>query len=298
MSAVIENENGVKGIRAESLDERSVTPEMSLINLPATGFSIEKELALIEKNVELFNKIKIVALKMTKVTDWVDMGGNPYLMDRGVENIGITFGVDISDLRQTMEWAEDAKGRYYSFITFGKAYAKKLGRYVEDIGVCSQRDKFFGMVGGKFKEIEEVDMPNIRRKSVTNLYSRVTKRVVGLMGVTFDDLKASGMDITKIVKVEYKGGKVAEPLNEDALVTKAKLESMLFRMANNDKAVVAKLIEKFSTWKDTEGKVHSVTSLDKLSEKWLRSTYGKAKAEYEKITGGPADEPNLPGAGA
>jgi hypothetical protein len=218
-------------------------------------------------------------------------------MDRGAENIAIAFGVDVSEVRLAMEWAEDVKGRYYSFIASGKAYAKKLGRYVEDIGVCSQRDRFFGVAQGKFKEIEEVDMANIRRKAVTNLYGRLIKRVVGLMGVTFDDLKASGMDTSKIAKIEYKGGKVAEPLSGEALSTKGKLEAMLFRMASGDKAAVAKLIERFSSWKDNDGKVHSVNSLDKLSEKWLNSTYGKAKAEYEKTTGGPTEgrEPGAEG---
>jgi hypothetical protein len=34
-----------------------------------------------------------------------------------------------------------------------------------------------------------------------------------------------------------------------------------------------------------------------LSEKWLNSTYGKAKAEYEKTTGGPTEgrEPGAEG---
>jgi len=286
------NETKEKITGGEALDERSVTSEMSLISIPERGISIEKELAAIEKNVEFYNKVKIIALKMTKASDWVDLGGNPYLMDRGTENVAVAFGVDVSDVRLSMEWAEDAKGRYYSFIAAGKAYSKKIGRYVEDIGVCSQRDKFFGKIGEKFKEIEEVDMANIRRKAVTNLYNRLIKRVIGLMGVTFDDLVQAGIKKEQLGKVEYKSGaQKTSDLSTDGKETKAKLDQMLLRMANNDKAEVEKLVKKFSLWIDGEKKERFVTSTDKLSEMWLASTYGKAKKEYEKTQGGGSREP-------
>lgn len=284
------DENG-KVTGAEPVDERTITPEMALISIPERGVSIEKEIAEIEKNVEFFNRVKIVALKMTKASDWIDQGGSPYLMDRGAENIAIAFGVDISDVQLRMEWAEDAKGRYYTFVASGKAYAKKLGRYVEDIGVCSQRDRFFGMLGGKFKEIENVDMANIRRKAVTNLYSRLIKRVIGLMGVTFDDLKLAGMDVSKISKVEYGSGtrKGAEPMSDGAADVKDRVVQMLTMLTNGDKESFANALEKFSSWKDKDGKVHSVRDINKLSEKWLMSVYGKVKDEYEKVQGGPRE---------
>jgi len=282
----------------EGLDEKIVAPEMTLISLPERGISIEKELAELEKNIEFFNKVKVVALKLTKPQDWLDQGGTPYLMDRGAENIAIAFGVDVSGLGLRMEWAEDEKGRYYSFIATGKAYAKKLGRYIEDIGVCSQRDKFFGVVNGQFKEIAEVDMANIRRKAVTNLYSRLIKRVIGLMGVTFADLTLAGIDPAAIVKVEYKTGaqKAGQVtgLSEEGKTMKQKLEAMLLLMANKDKAVATKLLEKYSYWETFEEKngqkvkvPHFASDISRMSEKWLAKTFEKAKADFDKTAGGP-----------
>lgn len=290
-----EEKNG-KFTGDEGFDERTVSPEMSLISIPERGISIEKELAEIEKNVEFFNRVKIIALKMTKPSDWVDQGATVYLMDRGAENIAIAFGVDISDVQLKMEWAEDEKGRYYSFIASGKAYAKKLGRYVEDIGVCSQRDKFFGKIGDKFKEIAEVDMANIRRKAVTNLYSRLIKRVIGLMGVTMEDLRAAGMDTAKIQKVDYKSGSQRTEISEDGKALRTKLGNMLLLMANNDKAAAKKLLEKYSRWVDAEKKEHKADDLSRMSEKWIASTYGKAKADFDKTSGGPDDQAREPGA--
>jgi hypothetical protein len=283
------NETKEKITGGEGLDERSVTSEMSLISIPERGLSIEKELAGIERNIELFNKIKVLALRLTKPSDWVDMGGNPYLLDRGASSVAVAFGIDISEVRVTKEWADDPRGRYYTFIASGKAYARKLGRYVEDIGVCSQRDKFFGKIGDKFKEIEDVDMTNIIRKAVTNLEGRLTKRVIGIGGVTWEDLAQAGIPREKIGKVEYKSGAQKTDLSPEGKDAKAKLGNTLLMMANNDKAQAVKLLEKYSFWIDGEKKEHKASDINKMSERWINSTYGKAKADYEKTSGGPRE---------
>jgi len=282
-----ETQNG-KVTGGEAFDERTVSPEMALISIPERGISIEKELAEIEKNVDFFNRVKIIALKMTKPSDWVDLGGNPYLMDRGTENVAVAFGVDISDLQLKMEWAEDDKGRYYSFIASGKAYSKKLGRYVEDIGVCSQRDKFFGQVGGKFKEIADVDMANVRRKAVTNLYNRLIKRVIGLMGVTFADLEQAGIKKDALGKVEYRGGgqkaEAAANLSGDAKKKRDGIWSMLLEIAVGDEETARGLLSNISAFKDQDGKEHKLEDISRLtSEKWIASLYGKVKKEYDAV---------------
>ena len=283
-------ENGKKIITSESVDERSVSPEVQLITIPARGLSIETELAEIEKNVEFFNRVKITALKMTKAEDWVDMGG-PYMMDRGAESVAIAFGVDITEDAPKMEWAEDQKGRYYLFIATGRAHAKKLNRFVEDIGVCSQRDKFFGMIGGQFKEIPDVDISNIIRKASTNLHNRLIKRVVGLMGVTWNDLAAAGIKRESLAKVEYRAGgqKADKELSEEGKDLRTKLGDMLMRMANNDTKRAAELLEKYSTFKGTDGSEKKASSLAKMSEGWLKTTYGNAKKDYDKTIAGPRE---------
>lgn len=272
----------------EGLDERSVTEEMQIISIPERGFTVEKALAAVEKNVELFNKVKIIALKMTKASDWVDLGGNPYLMDRGTENVAIAFGVDVSEVRLTQEWNEDAKGRYYAYVASGKAYSKTLGRYVEDIGVCSQRDKFFGMISGKLKEVADVDMANIRRKAVTNLYNRLIKRVIGLMGVTFADLEASGISLKAVQKVDYKSGaqkaEAAANLPDDAKKKRDAIWSMLMEIAVGDVDTAKGLLMAVSSFKDKDGKEHKLEDISRLtSEKWIASLYGKVKKEHEAV---------------
>jgi hypothetical protein len=273
--------NGNDKVTAEEgLEERIVSPEMALINIPERGISIEQELKEIEKNIEFFNKVKVIALKMTKPSDWVDMGG-PYLMDRGAENVAIAFGVDISDLQLKQDWAEDSKGRYYTYIASGKAYARKLGRYVEDIGVCSQRDKFFGMANGQLKEIQEVDMANIRRKAVTNLYSRLIKRVIGLMGITWEDLAAAGIKREQLQKVEYRGGQQgggparASALSPDHEARRTKCWKLILELKGGEAKEASALLDKLASFGDKK-----VTDIGQISsDKWVDALYGKVKKE-------------------
>jgi hypothetical protein len=264
----------------EELDERSSTPEMALISIPERGLSIEKELAEIEKHIEFFNKVKILALKMTKPQDWVDMGG-PYLMDRGAQNIAIAFGVDITQEAPRMEWAEDANGRYYMFITSGRAHAKKLGRFIEDIGVCSQRDKFFGMSGGKLKEIQDVDMANVIRKASTNLYNRLVKRVIGLSGVTWEDLAAAGIKRESLQRVEYRSGNQGggpsskAPVSDEHIARREKIWKKLLEVAGGDEKKARAELDRLASFGDKK-----VTDISQVtSEKWIDALYGKVKKE-------------------
>lgn len=272
---------------SEPREERLMNPEVDIISMPRQELSIEKEIAAIEKNVQFYNRVKVVALKMTRAADWVDMGG-PYLQDRGAESIAIAFGVDITEDPPRMEWAEDDKGRYYMFIAAGRAFSKKLGRFVEDVGVCSQRDKFFGKVGTEFKEMHDVDMPNIIRKAVTNLHNRLIKRVIGLMGVTWEDLAEAGIDRKLIQKVDYKeGGKKAEAaakLSEDALKKRDDIWRMLMEIAVGDVAVAKSLLKTATTFKGDDGKERSVEDIARLtSERWILSLHKKIKAEYDSV---------------
>ena len=278
------NQNEKEGFVQQEMSEETpgVAEEMSLISIPGTPkvIDIDKEVDRIEKNIEFFNKIKTTSLKLTKPSDWIFQQEGPYLMDRGAENVAIAWGVDISDVKMRMEWAEDDKGRYYTFVVTGKAYAKRLGRYVEDIGVCSQRDKLFGMIGGEFKPVEDVDMANIRRKAVTNLYSRLIKRVVGLMSVTEEDLKEAGIDVSKIKRIEYKSGskKTEKTATEDEKKKQKELWNMLVQHTGGADDVARDILKEQSGFKAEDGKVvEGKTDVKYLTGKWLNFTYKKIK---------------------
>ena len=272
-------------------EQKIEVPERELISFPSRErkLTVEEELKEIEKKLELFNKVKIISLKLTKPSDWIiHTDDNPYLMDRGSENIGIAFGVDVTGIKLNQEWHEDNDGRYYEYVATGMGYAKRLNRVVEDIGVCSQRDKFFGSVGGELKPIEEVDMANIRRKAITNLHSRLIKRLVGLMNITLDDLKEAGIDTSKIKKIEYKTGskKVEKTLSKDSVDTRKKIYAMALQMAGGveeDTKIFIKQNSIFQFEKDGKKQERFAETVEQLtSDKWVTSTYGRIKKDFEK----------------
>ena len=271
----------------QTIDEKSIAVEMPIISVPERGLAIEKELAEIERNIEFFKKVQQIALKLTRPEDWINIGGSPYLMDRGAEKIGIAFGVDISDVKLSMEWNEDEQGRYYTFVASGKAYSKKLGRYVEDIGVCSQRDKFFGLADGKLLPMANVDMANIRRKAVTNLYSRLIKRVTGLMGVIWEDLEKAGITKDATQKVDFKSGrkKAEANLSPAALEKRSEIWRICLELTNGKEAEAKKILAGISSFRDKDGKEHHIDDIASLtSEKWIEKIYNRAMELYETET--------------
>ena len=270
-------------------DEELVTREngdFSLLHVPE--MDLELAIKRAEQNVEIYNRIKMVSLQVTKPSDWVLQGGTvPYLMERGAQNIANMWGVNITTDEPKFHWVEDEKGKYYMYTVHGRAHARQLGRVIEDEGICTSRDKFFGRTSEGFKELSEVDLPNVRRKAMTNLYNRLIKRVTGLINVTLDDLKAAEFDIGAMATVTYRKGaeKATQRLSKDALETREKLWTLCLELAAGDEteaSVILKLHSGFQGTRDGKPQEYFVTDIrDLKSEKWIASTYGKVKKAAE-----------------
>ncbi len=274
------------------------TKKDELVVVPASGTAeiiseselpppifIEQEIERAEKIVEALEKIQKISLRLTKEKDWVLMGGAPYLLERGAERIGILWGVNISDVKTKKEWIEDGKGRYYIVIASGKAYARKLNRVVEDIGICSSRDRFFGLVKGKLKPLEEVDAANIEKKAVTNLYSRLIKRVAGLMNIDINDLQAAGLDIEKIPRVEFSGG-VIEEKNEKI----DQIAELLFDLSELTGRTEEDILRQASGFQGKDGRSVYATKIDQLkNDRWVNYTLQNLLKLKKENLGGEND---------
>jgi hypothetical protein len=269
--------------------EEDMIEEQSTLEIiaPKGLISLEDEVAHIEKNINLFDRVKVLSLKLTRAEDWVLQKDSPYLMERGAQTVGIAWGVDIFDINVTMEWMEDNYGRYYMFIAHGKAHAKRLNRTIEDEGTCSQRDKFFGKVGSEWKAVEDVDMTNIRKKAVTNLYGRLIKRVTGLINVTIGDLKLAGIDISKMTKIEYGTGKkrAEKLLSPESLELRKKLWKICMELAAGDEESASGVLEECSKFEGDNKKMFSVSRVEDLkSDKWITATFNRAQLKLNEAT--------------
>jgi hypothetical protein len=274
--------------------ERAITEtlpaaELDLISIPERERDIEKAIEAVEKQVAFFKKIRLISLKLTNPKDWIvhrregDAEGSPFLMDRGAELIRLAWGIDVSGLQLSIEWAEDPLGKYFTYVATGKAYSKKLNAYLEDIGTCSQRDQFFGKVAGKWRQIEEVDMTDIRKKAVTNLYNRLIKRMAGLLNITLDDLHTAGFKIEDLPVAEFRRGGQKRDVAPTERTEKAKdLEKEITEIAailsDGDPELAAGAIKQSSSFVGTDKKErYARAAKDITSERWLNTTYGRIK---------------------
>lgn len=270
---MIEKEETTEEKMKEQRSEELIPMEFeAMIQEAEVDGSIDQVVANLEKAVQAYNRLKAVALRLTRPEDWADIGGHPYLLESGAQKVARAFGVQIGKVRVESEWQEDSKGKYQIFVARGSAYSRKLNAYIEDIGVCSTRDRFFAIRGGELVPIEEVDITSVMKKAVANLYGRLIKRVVGLMGVSWDDLRAAGLK--PAVKVEYKT-QAKTPEKE----AREKLENLLMRLAD-DEEKRKQLLEKYSTWIDSQGRERRASDISQMSDSWVRATYGRITKEF------------------
>jgi len=82
-------------------------------------------------------------------------------------------------------------------------------------------------------------------------------------------------------------------LSEKGKEVRDELAAMLLEMGNNERDEAKKLLKKYSAFTNDKGEERFASTLAGMSEKWIFSTYGKAKKDYEKITDGwpPEREP-------
>lgn len=275
--------------KKETSAESEIVPVVSFPAEIEPIVDIAKEVKRIEDDIDKYKKVRLIALKLTNEKDWLFQENQPYLMDSGAEPIARAFGCNISLIgKPEIEYHSDEKGRYYIFTVHGKAFSRSLGCYIEDIGTCSQRDKFFGRIRGALKKLEDVDMNMIRKKAVTNLYNRITKRMVGILNVTEKELSDAGLDVKKIERIKYEKGKekAKAELSEKDKQLKERIYNMAMFLTTGVEEEANALIKKVSTFSKTidgEKKTFFVVKIDDLnSPRWIRTVYENMKKKFRE----------------
>lgn len=159
-------------------------------------------LEIIESRNKLWERVLQVALLATSSTDWIDQNGKPYLQATGAEKVARRFGVRIYDLAIDREDITDDKGRYYLYTVTGKA-GFGTSDSIEAIGTCSSRDRFFGTKNKELKATEDVDIGNVKKKAYTNFIGNAITRLLGIRGLSWDDLKKYGITPSGKTQVKY-----------------------------------------------------------------------------------------------
>lgn len=237
---------------------------------------------LAEKRIEAINRIKRAALKVTNARDWTDQNGNPYLNVSGSEKVARLFGISwrIDEPQLTLYEDGHFGFNYKGYFTLGLAT-------IEFEGSRSSRDPFFSKAHGKVIPPSEIDRNDVKKAALTNTIGNGITRILGIRNLSWEDLKDAGIDISKIVKIEY-----AKPeMTEEVKDLRKKIGKMLMEMADNDKDKASKLLVKYTSFVGKDGKeVKGKSSITGLSEKAIPVTYGKIKEAYEEWKRGEKKE--------
>ena len=189
MSEVVKYQPEIK----EEVEQEKFLPDM-----PISGSALLEVARQAEAYIEAMDKIKTLVLRITRPSDWVDMGGVPYLQATGAEKVARVFGVSW-EIAEGYPRKEPLPDGHYMYVYRGKF---RLGRHeIEVEGRRSSRDDFFRVryvrKGDKRERIElppeEVDEGNVRMAAFTNWINNGIKRLLGLRNLTWEDLEAAGI---------------------------------------------------------------------------------------------------------
>ncbi len=253
------------------MTEEKNNVENAPIELYSDDLIVKAEQA--EKRIEAVKRIKKAALAVTSIHDWVDQNGKPYLQVSGSEKVARLFGIS---------WQIDTPQKtiyddgHFSYTYKGYFYMGSAS--IEFEGARSSKDGFFSKSHGSDIPPSEIDENNVKKAALTNTIGNGVTRLLGLRGLTWEDLKSSGIDRTKVGKIEYE----KKEMSKDAKDERSKIGKMLLGMAGNDKTKASTLLMTYTSFIAKDGKeVKGKSSLTGLSEKSIPVVYGKVKKIYE-----------------
>jgi len=253
-------------------------------------------LSISDTDIKNWKEMTIKAMKLTTEKDWVAQDGEPYLQHSGAERIAKPFGVSIFCPKKPEKIVStDDGGMYYIWVCEGDVTMRIHGRIISQhaVGTCSSRDTLYGMKGGEYKALSQVDEPSVMKAAHTNLIVNGITHMLGLRNLTWGQLEDAGLKIDLIKKVDHragsKGGSKEKDLSDDAKKKLAEILKWGLEMNDNDEKEAARYFEMISEYEyeDDKGNKKTYRQADprKWSEKGIHRRYEQIKREHDKFGG-------------
>lgn len=180
-----------------------------------TAEQIDAQCAKLERIAEAQTRLIMTALKTkTRNKDWIDFGGKPYLTGDGAERlcaVGIRLGTPMFDVRHD--------GEDIIVDCLLEASWHFTGQTVTGLGSCSTRDKLYGTseyelclarAEGSTRLARKLLEGHIKKKAQKNATGRAVSAVMGISGLSWDDLKPYGIILDGAgARVDFKKGATA-----------------------------------------------------------------------------------------
>lgn len=189
--------------------------EIIVMNNAGLADTSDDLIASAERRIAQIDKIITLSIRRTNENDWVDQQGKPYLTASGAEKIARLFGISWKILKSEKILTSDEKGQFYFYQVTGVFTLGGGKDSVESVGTCSSKDQFFakhtitnesGEKEKVLKPLSEVDETNIMKAAYSNCVANGITRLLGIRNLTWEQVKAGGIDQNKAAAVKYANG--------------------------------------------------------------------------------------------
>lgn len=213
----------------------------------------DPELAIkrLDTMVKLLESLRAASIRSTYPSDWIihtsaDRDGTVikqvgYLQDTGAERAAKPWGIEVGN--PAIE-REDFPDGTYTYHMLAEAWSKVTGErldYVE--GSRWSGDQFFQRQ--KKSDEDRIDPTDVRKSAYANLHGRAVRSLGGLNGVPVDTLRQAGLDVNKVVHVNYAQG--ARGGDSSGAATVGSAEAVV-AFGNAKGSKVSELSDKDLTW--------------------------------------------------
>lgn len=144
---------------------------------------------LVEKRSALVDAAMPIAIKSTIKSDWCDLGGNPYPKDEAIEKIRLRFGISASRPSFEKDESKDEKGIRYMWTCYMDFSLPGSTEVLSCIGTASNRKAFYAKAHGTWRKQYEIHEDNIKKHAWTNCMHNGITRILGLRGITWDQVE-------------------------------------------------------------------------------------------------------------
>lgn len=292
----------------ENEKENEIQPIKTMVPsvVPQNGAMTIKDLDIMLENAEkmatLYDRIRKVALSKTSITDWLDEGGKPYLQRGGCDKVAAFIGASYRSPTYEVEHDKDEQGeiiRIYCNLT-----CVWQRRELPELGSASSRDSFFGVRSRwndttkqnekYFLPISEIDLTDLRKKSLTNALNRGIK---GMLGLTLTWEEVAQITDGRITKEKViaagqgvnfghgtKGGGTNSPATADA---RSKVWKQLLELADGEIAVAEAKLREYTVWTNKENKqIPGKSKITEVSDAMMKHLEPKVQAAYDEFLKG------------
>lgn len=209
-SVTAEQQVNAEAAQAPEPDAITITAEPESADGLAPAYT-QADIEKVEQTAALHMAMRITTLRITRPRDWVNLDGEPYLSAFGCQRLIPLYRMRFQNVQHEVVRHEDGT---YTVVVTGRAVSEALdpNGWVEVVGASRSDDKFLTR-GGRVK----ASFGDVLKKAHTNFYARAIKTVLGLGGLSWEDLERVGIQKADVPAVDFAS---AEKMESDWVTVK------------------------------------------------------------------------------